>query len=103
MFWRKQLRASGIEPLEIPTTDPLWSACFRRPRGALVRDVVADMRRERPGESFATTERILEICDRVAELAALGPFGVPVDPTSDVSERRARRKKKKHTETVDDD
>ncbi len=70
-WWRRRLAGMGIDPHALPVTDPLWPACHRRPRGALVRDVAAAMRREHPGEPLATDARIVELLDRVAALAAL--------------------------------
>ncbi len=70
-WWRARLQAIGVDPATLPITDPLWSACHRRPRGALVRDVAAVMRAERPGETLATDARILELLARVAALVLL--------------------------------
>ena len=72
-WWRTRIRAIGIDPHTLPVTDPAWTACHRFPRGHVVRVVAALMRRERPGESIATEERIGELLDRVAELHARGP------------------------------
>lgn len=75
-WWRTRLRAIDVDPATLPITDPLWSACHRFPRGHLVRLIAAVMRAERPGETLATEERILELLDRVAELHARGPVAV---------------------------
>lgn len=63
-WWRWRLRRLGIEPTSLPLTDPLWHACNRWPRGEAVRRVAAEMRRERPGESLATPERLAELVER---------------------------------------
>lgn len=86
-WWRHRLKNIGVDPLTLPVTDPLWSACYARPRGALFRDVVAQLRRELP-EGAPLFEHADEIIERVARLkalseaeqrAALGIVGVPRD------------------------
>lgn len=87
-WWRWRLRQVGIEPAELSPDDPLWRACYRLPRGALVRAVAAEMRAERPGESLATNDRLVELIDRVTALAA--PLAPPTPPKP-----RARRRHRK--------
>jgi hypothetical protein len=101
VWWRKRLRAIGVDPATLPTSDPLWSACHRFPRGHYVRLVAAEMRAEYPGESIATPERIEEILRRVSVLVVAAtaiPPGAPRSPPRDAhAPKRApttRRRKK---------
>lgn len=75
-WWRARMRAIDVDPATLPVTDPAWTACHRFPRGHLVRVVALLMRRERPGESIATEERIEELLTRVADLHARGVVAV---------------------------
>lgn len=73
---RGLLRNLGIDPVALPPSDPLWPYCNRWPRGHFVNVVAAQMRRERPGEPLATLERLPELLERVAALAAASPVEV---------------------------
>ncbi len=90
-WWRKRLQAIGVDPVTVEPDDPLWIACWRLPRGALVRAVAAEMRAERPGEPLATTERLLELLERVAALAAASPTTVKQENATQARAYAARK------------
>lgn len=69
-WWRERLRALGIDPMRLSVDDPLWPACHKRPRGALVRLAHAELQRETPGAP-PTDEYLERVLARVAELEDL--------------------------------
>lgn len=81
--WRRALTRQGIDPITLRPDDPLWAACWRRPRGALVRDVADEMRAEllaagvpESKTMLATDARLVELLDRVATRLARDALGL---------------------------
>lgn len=62
------MRNLGIDPLTLAPSDPAWAACWRLPRGALVRDAVATLRAT--GIDTRTPAGILAVVDAVAARVA---------------------------------
>lgn len=85
-WWRWRLKNMGIDAHLLPVTDPLWPMCHRRPRGALFRDVVAQLQAELP-PGTPLIDHAEEILRRVARLKRLSEveqrkaLGVPLEFT----------------------
>lgn len=62
------MRNLGIDPLTLAPSDPAWSACWRLPRGALVREAAAALRAA--GIDTRTPAGILAVVDAVAARVA---------------------------------
>lgn len=56
--------------MALAVDDPLWAACHRRPRGALVRLAHAELRAEDP-DAHPTDEFLQRVLDRFALLESL--------------------------------
>ena len=64
VWWRRHLSDMGIDPHSLDETDPAWALCWRKPRGALVLKIAAEMRAEHVDESnfhLDTTENLIEL------------------------------------------
>lgn len=70
-WWRRRLKQIGIDPHTIPSSDPLWLACFALPKGELARREIVRMRddlraRGAPTpDNLSADERVEEFCARV--------------------------------------
>jgi hypothetical protein len=68
--WRRRLRLAGIDPATLRPDDPLWAACWRRPRGWLVRDIAAEMRAELVAAGVPESKTMLASDEKIEELLA---------------------------------
>lgn len=71
-WWRSRLHSLGINPMTLDVADPLWTACHRYARGAVVRLAYAEVSEGSVGGE-PTDAFLLRVLERAEELASLTP------------------------------